>query len=679
MQYTYGGNPGAVVVTKTGDVVPDFPIQVRVAGTGAAVTALLEADGVTPIGTLRTNSAASDSPGAVRTFKIEDVPAIEYEVTGASGAIRWYEAGREVATQALEKAQGALSTSEGGTVNAPLVAAQGLDVAGGLAVAGGLNTDSAHVSGDMDVAGILTAAGGISLTGMRIFDPRLFGAKGDGIANDAPALQAALTAAKTAGGGWVIVPPGTYRAATLPLRIYRNTRLTLLPGATIVRAAAATLLLNGDSDQTFGGYTGHGTIIIEGGRWEMRATTAGLTASAMCISLGHAENIVVRDVEVRDVPGYHGIEFNAVRGAVVERCRFLGYVDPGGRSTSEAIQLDLAAGSAFFGGFGPYDFTVCENISIKDCYFGASGTAGTTAWPRGVGSHSSIIDRWHRRIRVSGCQFDGMIQVGVRGYSWEDVIVSGCSFVSCGMGVQMRTPDTARTGDTVNTAGVQTNASQNQWGAIITGCTFTGITGYVEGAIHIQGEATGRCINTVISNNVIRTVGGGYSGIRLDYCQRADVIGNLLHGIAGTAISQATVDDTLVSGNKTNDCGASGISANTGVNVHVIGNHIVQCGVNGIHVVAGVNTKLADNFIRGAGRLDGTGFGIRVTTASSKTTITNNTYLKWGSGNEAVNALGITAGNPGTRRYGNDWIGQGRTADVVDNSSPNLSPYDTGA
>jgi hypothetical protein len=465
-----------------------------------------------------------------------------------------------------------------------------------------------------------------------------------------------------------------------PVRTYRNTRLTLLPGATFVRAADATMLLNGDSDQLLGGYTGHGNIVIEGGVWDMQATATGLTASRMCISLGHARDIIVRDLEVRDTPGYHAVEANACKNVLIESCSFRGFTDPGGRSTSEAVQFDLAAGSGYFGGFGPYDNTPCEDVTVRDCYFGASGTAGTTAWPRGVGSHSAIIGRWHKRIKIVGCTFEGLLREGVRTYAWDDTVIAGCTFVGCATGVQSRTVDTARTADTVNTSGVQTNASQAQSGLVITGCTFRDITGAQdEGAIYVQGEATGKALGTTITGNVIRGVANGKSGIRLQHAQRVVVSGNSITTVGGTAISQDTVDGTLITGNRIHDCTLSGVSANTGTDVEIIGNHITTMGANGVHIVGGTNTKIADNFIRGAGRTDGTGSGIRVTTSAAKVTITSNTYLKTGSGNEAVNALTITSGS-GVRRWGNDWIGQGRVADVSDAStSPNLSPYDTGA
>lgn len=43
---------------------------------------------------------------------------------------------------------------------------------------------------------------------------RDFGAKGDGVTNDAPAIQAAINLAQSLGGGVVLLPPGTYRTSS---------------------------------------------------------------------------------------------------------------------------------------------------------------------------------------------------------------------------------------------------------------------------------------------------------------------------------------------------------------------------------------------------------------------------------------------------------------------------------
>jgi glycerophosphoryl diester phosphodiesterase len=109
MRYTYGGTPADVLTDESGNVVPDYPVTVRVAGTGQTVSALYELDG-TPISQLRSNPATSDQPGAIRAFRIDDVTEIEYEYNGPSGTpVRWYEAGREVAQEALATAKAAVS------------------------------------------------------------------------------------------------------------------------------------------------------------------------------------------------------------------------------------------------------------------------------------------------------------------------------------------------------------------------------------------------------------------------------------------------------------------------------------------------------------------------------------------------------------------------------------------
>ena len=57
------------------------------------------------------------------------------------------------------------------------------------------------------------------------FNIRDHGAKGDGTANDAAAIQRAIDACSAAGGGTVQVPPGEYRSGTLQLKSFVTLRL----------------------------------------------------------------------------------------------------------------------------------------------------------------------------------------------------------------------------------------------------------------------------------------------------------------------------------------------------------------------------------------------------------------------------------------------------------------------
>ncbi|MFG2650970.1 right-handed parallel beta-helix repeat-containing protein [Streptomyces sp. NPDC048436] len=496
-----------------------------------------------------------------------------------------------------------------------------------------------------------------------------YGAVGTGTIDDAPAIQAALNAAKSR-GGWVIVPPGTYLLASLPLRIYRNTRLTLLPGARFVRGAAETMLVNGDAGQNLAGYTGHGNITVEGGVWDCQGTAPGLTAPAMCISIGHARDVTIRDVEIRDVSGYHAIELNSTKRATIENCRFLGYYDPGARDFSEAVQLDLAKSVGVFGGFGPYDHTPCEDILITGCYFGASGTSLTTAWPRGIGSHSATITKYHRRIRVSDCTFEGVTQYAVSAYNWEDTTVTGCTFASCGSGVRFRAVILTDTEDTKRPDGTQTGASQSMRNLTVTGNTFRGGGGYDEPIVAL-GETSGQILNLTIGDNAIDGSTAGQNGIRLQQVQRFAITGNAISSVDGTAVSMENADNGLVTGNQIYTPGAHGITAVTCTHTSLTGNQILYPGGNGVLVQDGNNIHIRDSYIKSPGRsANATYYGIRLSSTASSISLSGNKVRPNGSGNEALNGFSATNTCTLIARYGNDWRGSEFTAGALDDKSP---------
>ncbi|MHA6718625.1 rhamnogalacturonidase [Sphingomonas sp. RS6] len=67
-----------------------------------------------------------------------------------------------------------------------------------------------------------------------VLDVRAHGALGDGVALDGPAVAAALAAAHKAGGGIVLLPPGTYRSFSL--RLPSRVTLAIEAGATLLAA-----------------------------------------------------------------------------------------------------------------------------------------------------------------------------------------------------------------------------------------------------------------------------------------------------------------------------------------------------------------------------------------------------------------------------------------------------------
>ncbi|MBP5918677.1 right-handed parallel beta-helix repeat-containing protein [Streptomyces sp. LBUM 1486] len=672
MRHLFGGSPADFAMERVG-----YQLQLRPFAIGTVWDAPTDGSQLTDLNDLATNpitQVTANSDGSVSFYGPDGVTLLyvdfgygrRYAITATdTGSILadFIASGGEPGGWAQLNGSGKLDSDQAPT---DLVAET-------LSVTDSATVEDLDVQGDLDVAGTLTPEN-LQLSGMRIYNPTVYGALGNGTGNDSTAINAALSAASAAGGGWVIVPSGTYMIGAI-LRIYGNTRLTLMPGTEFRRNYAGTMILNGDAAQSLGGYTGHGNILIEGGVWNMRGTTAGLTASAMCMSIGHARGITIRDTEILDLPGYHAIELNSVQTGRILNCQFRGYIDPGSRDFSEAVQIDLAKSSSVFGGFGPYDNTVCQDIEVRGCYVGASGTAGTVAWPRGIGSHSATIGTRHSGIRITGNTFDGLSQYAVGGYDWRDTVIQGNVISGCGAGVRMRVVDTGDTEDTKNLAGTQTSASQDLRNITISGNTIRGTTGH-DDAILLMGEATGKVLDATITGNVIDGVtSGSQNGIRLEYVEQYTVSGNTIRDTAGTGISQQNIVGSTVTGNRVYTPTASGISCDTGTGVLIASNTIRDAGVNGVHVLSGSDVQVTGNYIKGASRSAAGSWGIRCSTSSDGLLIAGNKVRKFGSGNEVAAGIGITSTCTNVRRYGNDLSDTG----VDDQSTgPDTSPFDLG-
>lgn len=468
------------------------------------------------------------------------------------------------------------------------------------------------------------------------YNVRAFGAKGDGTTNDAAAINAALQKCFDDGGGTVRIPAGEYSLGS-HLVCRQDTTVICDNNVRIFRTASGPLIMNGEFDEDQSVYTGHGNIRIIGGVWDMRGPT--VTNSNIALAFAHGNNISIEGVTVKDVPQNHAIEINSSKTVRIRDCKFLGYKanDGGTVDYNEAVQIDLAlTGGGTFGAFGLYDDTPCDDVVVTGCYFGASGTAGTTAWYRGVGSHSGKIGFEHTNVRITDNHFDGLLGVAVGLYGYRRTVVADNSFDGCGAAVY------------ANSATDQDIGNISITGNVIKDCTGA------LAAITI-GPSTGDAEGIVVSGNAIDgTTGTSGHGIDMSRSTYVNVTANTIANVGGAGIRfVGTCNDVSVTNNIISTTGDAGIQVTNSLNCIVSGNTIRNAGANGIYSTSSTDVSYQNNYVKGAGRnTNATYYGFRLSTGCSGYRISGNRIRKFGSGNEVL--LGISVANTCSGGYVKD-------------------------
>lgn len=272
-----------------------------------------------------------------------------------------------------------------------------------------------NVSSITDTAGVrggfrLKSDYGLSGFMRPIFNVLDYGAKGDGATDDTTAIQTTLNQVKTAGSGVVVIPKGTYILTNI-LKIPSNTTFLMDEGTVLFRNAAINSMLMNDSDGTIGGYSANSNIHIVGGTIDCNKSAFGSECTP--IGIGHAKNVSVRNVTIKNLANWHMIEFNAVQDGYIGNCHFHDY-GPGG---TEMVQIDFAY-DAGFPWWGPWDDTPCDNITIENCVF-ENGTDG-------IGSHSEApTGVFHTNIRILNNTFRHFAGVAIKPLKYSHLLIEG--------------------------------------------------------------------------------------------------------------------------------------------------------------------------------------------------------------------------------------------------------------
>ncbi|MGJ5646158.1 glycosyl hydrolase family 28-related protein [Morganella morganii] len=302
--------------------------------------------------------------------------------------------------------------------------------------AGGVGVGKWVGVGDASLRSELSSENGASLIGImggRVLADKLaefvsvrdFGAKGDGVTDDTMAFNAMLSS----GCSFLYVPEGVYLINSY-LRIHKNTTLVMSKNAELnYLCNTEHLFINGIAwdDDYADGYNGDGNITIIGGVLNnIRAVDKKYNTGGM--GFAHAENIIISDVFFKN--GYHGhfIEINSSKNVIIDNCKFFNMV-AGGKDSSECINIDYAF-KVGFPVMGSYDGTVCEDVTIRDCYFKACVCS--------AGTHSNHPDKLtHNRIKMQNCIVDGMTVEGVALRYSTDSSITNTSFINNEVGVSI--------------------------------------------------------------------------------------------------------------------------------------------------------------------------------------------------------------------------------------------------
>jgi polygalacturonase len=370
-----------------------------------------------------------------------------------------------------------------------------------------------------------------------VFDVKLYGVVGDGATIDTPAINKAIEAAYSAGGGTVRFPAGTYACYSIHLK--SNVVLYLEPGATILAASvpeggstsgsyydAPESNKPWENYQDFGHNHWHNSLIwgenihdfailgtgLIWGKGLSRGTGSVPSASLpgmadKAIGLKNCRNVLLRDFSILE-GGHFGILATGVDNLTIDNLR----ID----TNRDGIDIDCCRNVRVSNCSvnSPWDDAICpkssfalgyarptENVTISNCYVTGAYEMGSLLdgtwkrWPADQAAQASVKPYFPK-------EFNGSIKLGTESNGgFKNIAISNCVF-----------------------DGSKGFAVESSDGAWIEGITFSGITMHdctntplflrlgarMRGPAGVPvGRLRGVTIADVVSYNSVSRLGGG--------------------------------------------------------------------------------------------------------------------------------------------------------------------------
>lgn len=258
--------------------------------------------------------------------------------------------------------------------------------------------------------------------------------------SDIKSLQNALNDARdhatTDKPYYIKLEKGEYSISST-IRIFSNTVLDL-SDCRIRRTVACNMLCVGLNDAVDSGVTGYyyKNITVIGGIFDGNELTSTVMKTA------HADTVMFKGCTFTNSFDAHLIETAGVLNLTFDNCTFsmqklstnsLGLLsgtierNAGDIVCYEALQLDILT-SDHMRGYRCEALTT-ENVLIKDCTFDSV--------PRGVGSHTGILNRPMKNIEITGCKFTNIYGAAIQGFNWNDVKITNNYIDGVGRGITL--------------------------------------------------------------------------------------------------------------------------------------------------------------------------------------------------------------------------------------------------
>lgn len=390
-----------------------------------------------------------------------------------------------------------------------------------------MHGSASRVLWPMALLGLATAAFGQPATSVNI---RKAGAKGDGIADDAPAIQAAVDA--SAPGATLFIPSGTYRVGS-PLRLkshlnvigsgsassvlrFTGTGNALLSGTDVHDLRVSDLALQGTRSEQEAEENGGLSLRLTQGSGEVpvnltveRISISGFRSTGLAVTgTGRA---VATDITVRDCAfaelGLHGVLGYFVRRYHVEHCRFTRL----GRSGTI--------------------FPRCWDVAVRDCLVRTTGWHGVE-----VGDETEGFLIEDNVIEDSGDHAGILVEQAAH----RGVITHNRITAPRFQGLQLNNKPARAAVKEVSVTGNLIDMRDSR----------------ARTAMLIYGDTTYTVDDCLVEGN---TILGGQTGIEAHYLKRCRFDHNMIRGAQTRGLDLVFLNVVAIHGNTITDCLGEGI------------------------------------------------------------------------------------------------------------------------